>query len=177
MNRISFSPFPNLTTERFVLRQLTPEDDEKIFLLRSDKEINKYLDRPIAKIIEDARQFISKINTSFAKNESIYWAVSLKDNPKLIGTVCLWNISADGSNAEIGFELLPEFHGRGIMQEVLPAVIKFGFETMKINSISGEVDPLNMKSIKLMKKFGFIYKKRLENTEIYALQNRNSKKY
>ena len=148
MNRISFSPFPILATEHFVLRQLTPEDDNEIFFLRSDKEINKYLNRPIAKNTDDARKFIKKINTSISKNELIYWAVSFKDNSKLVGTVCLWNISTDGSNAEIGFELLTEFQGRGILQEVLPAVIKYVFETMNINFIAGEVDPLNMKSIK-----------------------------
>lgn len=171
MNRISFSSFPILVTERFALRQLTLEDDNEIFFLRSDNEVNKYLDRPTAKIIEDARQFINKINTSIAKNESIYWAVSLKDNPKLIGTVCLWNISDDGSNAEIGFELLPEFKGRGIMQEVIPVVINYAFGMMKLKSIDGQVDLDNVKSIKLMEKNGFTLREKLENTAIYSLHN------
>jgi len=101
----------------------------------------------------------------------------LKGQPNLIGTICLWNISDKGTKAEIGFELLPEFHRKGIMQEVLPMIIDYGLETMGLNFIDGEVDPKNRKSIKIMEKYGFIYQKRLENTEIYSLRNPNGKNF
>ena len=173
MHRINFIPFPYLTTERFILRQLTLSDGNEIFLLRSDKEINRYLDRPIAKTIDDAKQFIDKINESILKNELIYWAIAFKNQPNLIGTICLWNISDKGTKAEIGFELLPEFHGKGIMQEVLPMIIDYGLETMGLNFIDGEVDPKNLRSIKLMEKYGFVFNMRLKDMEIYSLQNSN----
>jgi len=174
MSKINFTPFPLLTTERLTLRQLTLEDDNEIFRLRSDESVNKFLDRPIAKTIDDAIQFINKINRSISKNELIYWAVTFKNHFKLIGTICLWNISDDCTNAEIGFELLPDHQGKGVMQAVLPIVIKYGFEIMKLNFIEGEVDPNNLKSIKLMEKNGFILQRRLKNTLIYSLQNPNS---
>ena len=175
MRKINFTPFPFLETEHFTLRQLTLKDENEIFVLRSDNEINRYLDRPLAKTVDDARQFIKKINDSIGKNESIFWAISFKNRPKLIGTICLWNISDDETNAEIGFELLPDYQGKGIIQEVLPKVIRYGFETMKLNSIDGEVDPNNIKSIKLMEKNGFVFNKRLKNTEIYSVQSYNIK--
>lgn len=171
MSKINFTPFPLLTTERLTLRQLTLEDDNEIFLLRSDRSVNKYLDRPIAKTVDDARQFINKINTGISKNELIYWAITFKNHPKLIGTICLWNISEDRTKAEIGFELLPEYQGMRIMQEVLLIVIQYGFETMKLCSIEGEVDPNNLKSLKLMEKNGFIFHKKLQDTVIYSLQH------
>lgn len=171
MQRIYFSQFPTLTSERLFLRQLTLEDANEIFRLRSDESVNKFLDRPIATTIDDANQFIYKINDSIAKNELIYWAITLKNYFTLIGTICLWNISEDHTKAEIGFELLPDHQGKGIMREVLPIVIKFGFEIMKLNFIKGEVDPNNLTSIKLMEKNGFISHKRLQNTVIYSLQN------
>ena len=174
MSKINFTPFPLLTTERLTLRQLTLEDDNEIFRLRSDESVNKFLDRPIAKTIDDAIQFINKINKSIRKNELIYWAVTFKNHFKLIGTICLWNISDDCTSAEIGFELLPDHQGKGVMQAVLPIVIKYGFEIMKLNFIEGEVDPNNLKSIKLMEKNGFILQRRLKNTLIYSLQNPNS---
>jgi len=70
--------------------------------------------------------------------------------------------------------LLPDHQGKGVMQAVLPIVIKYGFEIMKLNFIEGEVDPNNLKSIKLMEKNGFILQRRLKNTLIYSLQNPNS---
>jgi ribosomal-protein-alanine N-acetyltransferase len=166
---ISFTPFPKLTTERLTLQQLKTEDDIEILAIRSDERVSEYLDRPKAKTIDDARQFIDKINTSIAKNEAIYWAITFMSDPKLIGTICLWNISKEDSKAEIGFELLPEHQGKGIMQEVLPVVIEYGFEKMKLRVIEGEVHPKNLKSIKLMEKYGFIYNRKLKDMVVYSL--------
>ena len=41
---------------------------------------------------------------------------------------------------------------------------------MKLNVIEGEVDPGNIRSIKLMEKFGFEYADKLESTIIYSLK-------
>jgi len=171
MTEIRFTPFPTLTTERFVLRRLSIQDDNEIFAIRSDESVAKYLDRPIAKSIDEARQFIAKINSSIDNNESIYWVINFKNDSKFIGSICLWNISWEERKAEIGFELFPVHQGKGIMQEVLPVIIKYGFEKMKLNSVEGEVDPDNLKSIKLMIKNGFTYNRKLENTVVYSVVN------
>jgi Acetyltransferases, including N-acetylases of ribosomal proteins len=66
----------------------------------------------------------------------------------------LENFKRDAT-AEIGFELLPENHGKGIMQEVIPRVIQFGFEEMKLETIEAEVSPRNLKSVRLLEKNNF----------------------
>ena len=86
------APFPRLITDRLVLRQLEMQDDGEIFFLRSDETVNKFLVSPIAKSIQDARDFINKINENIANSESVYWAITVKGNNKLIGTICIWNI-------------------------------------------------------------------------------------
>ena len=166
----SFTPFPILTTEHYTLRQLSVWDENELFAIRSDIDVAEYLDRPLAKSIEEIRQFIEKINNSISKNESIYWVINYKDESKLIGSICLWNISWEESKAEIGFELLPEYQGKSIMQEVLPVIIKFAFENMKLLLIEGEVDADNLKSIALMVKNGFVYDRDLEYTVVYSLK-------
>jgi ribosomal-protein-alanine N-acetyltransferase len=171
LTHISFTPFPKLTTERLVLRQLKLEDDNEIFALRSDKQVNKYLDRPRTNTIEDARKFINKINEGVAHDEWIYWAITQKNSDKLIGTICLWKISQEHSKAEIGFELLPHYQGKGIMQEVLITIIRYGFKNMKLKLIEGDVSPHNSKSINLLKRNGFVYDRKLKNTAIYTLKN------
>jgi RimJ/RimL family protein N-acetyltransferase len=59
------------------------------------------------------------------------------------------------------------------MQEVLPMIIDYGLETMELSFIDGEVYPKNLRSIKLMEKYGFIFNMRLKDMEIYSLQNSN----
>src|ERR1700722_1400183 len=101
-------PFPTLETERLVLRQLDASDENEIFRLRSDEKVNEFLDRPKANTLDDAKRFIEKIAKGINNNENLYWAITLKNEKKLIGTICLWSFSLEKNSAEIGYELLPD---------------------------------------------------------------------
>ena len=71
MGNRNFKPFPVLKTERLTLRQLLSSDANEIFALRSDPNVNKYLDREQCKSIDDAKTFIQIINENIQKNDSI----------------------------------------------------------------------------------------------------------
>ena len=158
MTKKNFITFPEFNTCRLKLRQLKISDNEEIYEIRSDTDIAKYLDRPLCKSIEEADAFINKINNLITTNACFYWAVTLIDSDLLIGTICLWNFSDDNHSAEIGFELLKEWQGKGYMQESVSEVLEFGFTEIKLKQIIGEVDPGNIKSIKVLKKNNFILK-------------------
>src|SRR4051812_18500690 len=100
MLQLNFQPFPELITERLTLRQLTLKDASEICFLRSDEEVNKYLDRPRAQSIDDAIAFINQIEKGIANNESLYWAITMKNESKLVGTISLWNFSQEECKAE-----------------------------------------------------------------------------
>lgn len=154
LNR-SFTPFPILATERLTLRQLVINDEQEIFTLRSDSEINKYLDRQVSNTINDARNFINKVNENINKNDSLYWAIILGDRNILVGTICLFNFSEEKDKCEIGFELLTNFQGRGIMKEAAEKVIDYAFNTIKVQKIEAFLHRDNQRSIKLLEKFSF----------------------
>ena len=154
LNR-TFTPFPILKTGRLTLRQLAIHDEQEIFTLRSDNEINKYLDRKRAKTIDDARSFIDKISENINKNDSVYWAITFNDKNILIGTICLFGFSDENDKCEIGYELLTSFQGRGIMREALEKVIDYAFNTIKVKKIEAFFHRDNQSSIKLLEKFSF----------------------
>jgi [ribosomal protein S5]-alanine N-acetyltransferase len=178
--KLNFTPFPNLETSRLVLRQIKLEDENEIFILRSDVRVNEFLERERAGSIEDARNFINMINAKIRNNEIVMWAITMKNSSKLIGTIVYWNISKENSAAEIGYELNPDFQGKGIMQEVISKIIEFGFENMEIQIIEAYTTADNRKSIKLLEKNGFIIKpltenkEELKNTVVYTLPNKKS---
>src|SRR5689334_18436681 len=93
MLTLRFTPFPVLKTERLILRQLSIRDENEIFALRSDKQVNKYIDRTPSRTMEDARKFIDKIGEVVRQNEGIYWAITFHQKDKLVGTICLFNFS------------------------------------------------------------------------------------
>ena len=161
-----FTPFPVLKTERLILRQLSINDDKEIFALRSDKQVNKYLDRVPSASLEDARNFIHKIAEVVRKNEGIYWAISLADNKNLVGTICLFNFSYENDQAEIGYELLPVFQGQGIMQEAISKVISFGVDVIGLKAIEAYTHLENKNSSKLLGKYNFKQKENSDDNSI-----------
>lgn len=90
----NFNPFPSLTTESLTLRQINSEDEHEFHILKSDSQILRYLNSK-PKTFDESRYFLQKIKDGIVKNEWILWGITEKNNNKLIGTVCLWNISED----------------------------------------------------------------------------------
>lgn len=152
---MNFIPFPVLNTERLTLRQVGMNDAQEIFALRSDEEVNKYIDRARAQTIDDARAFIKMINEKIGNNESMYWAIMFTDSKQFVGTACLFSFSKEHRSCEIGYELLPEFQGQGLMQEAIQEVIDYGFNTIQLQTIEAVVNKDNQASINLLKKLPF----------------------
>ena len=155
MLNITFIPFPVLTTQRLTLRQLVANDEQAIFTLRSDTEINKFLDRKMADCLDDARQFINAVNDNADKNASIYWAITFSGKSELVGTICLFSFSDENDKCEIGYELLTNFQRQGIMQEAADKVIDYAFNTIGVRKIEAVFHRDNQRSIKLLEKFSF----------------------
>jgi ribosomal-protein-alanine N-acetyltransferase len=146
--------FPILKTERLILRKLSRNDSEEILQLRSNAEINKFLDRKPCKTLDDALNFIDGI----IENESdglFYWAITKTGEDKLIGTICLFDFSGDLKKSEIGYELLTEYSGRGIMIEAAKKVIGYAFETLGLKMIDALTHKHNRNSTKLLQKLNF----------------------
>jgi ribosomal-protein-alanine N-acetyltransferase len=175
MSNINFTLFPNLITERLTLRQISINDQQDIFTLRSDPEVNRYLDRQPTKTIEDAINFINKVTDNIKNNNSIYWVITLTKTRAFAGTICVFNFSNEESSCEIGYELMTKFQGQGIMKEAIELVIDYVFRTLKFQNIVAFTHHNNQNSTKILTKFNFI--KSLEtdkenpDVDIFTLTN------
>ncbi len=184
MLQLNFQPFPQLETERVLLRKMTDGDAQQILFMRSDPRVMKYIDKEPMQAIAEAEAFIRKINKDVDANEVIQWAITLKENPgRLIGTVCLWNIRKGHYRAEIGYALHPDFWRKGLMKEVLLKVIDFGFSAMGLHSIDANINPGNEASGAILESFGFVkeahfkedffFRGQFLDTIIYSLLEKN----
>lgn len=153
----NFSPFPELTTKRLFLRQMTLQDAPGIHALRSNVAVMQYINRPLSGSIEDAQAWIIVILEALAKNNGITWGMYLKDNPgEIVGTVGLWRIEPENYRAEIGYMLQPSLQGKGLMLEALQQVLDYGFRQIKLHSIEAHIDARNTASVALARKAGFV---------------------
>lgn len=163
----NFTPFPILESHRVLLRQPVTSDDVAYFRIRSNTEVNKYIGRKDYQHLEEAQQFIIRINNNIFENESILWTMALKDTQEIIGTICLWNLSIEENHAEIGYEMHPDYHGKGYIQEAIHVVLEYGFTKMKVQTIYGVPAIEHIKSIRLLEKFGFTRDYEAEKTMLY----------
>jgi len=149
--------FQSLSSKRLILRKPVQDDAKEIFNLRSNEQVNQYLDRETATSIEDAVTFIEKIRAVINKNEGCYWAICLKEkeNLTLVGTICYFDFSSEQATAEVGYELHPFYQHRGIMQEALTAVLHYGFQVLQLKSITAFPSADNVPSIRLLERNGF----------------------
>lgn len=157
MLELNFVPFPEIETDRLLLRRMKKEDAPEFLFLRSNDDVMRYIGRNKMKTIEEAEGFIEKINGSIDNRESIMWTVTLKDEPAtMIGTICLWNIQQDHMRSEIGYILHPQYWNRGMMKEAVLAVVDYGFSQIKLHSIEGRINPDNAVSGYVLEKTGFV---------------------
>ena len=151
---MQFKDVKEIQTDRLTLRILNSKDVAIVFALRSNEEVIQYITRAplnFAEAENKTQELVNYINN----NESISWIINLKDQAVQIGSICLWNFSTDRKTAEVGYDLLPEYHNKGIMSEALQCVVRFGFNTLKLEVIEAFTSKHNKGSIALLEKNDF----------------------
>ncbi|AZB11851.1 N-acetyltransferase [Chryseobacterium sp. G0162] len=144
-----------LETERLVLKEIHEGHIEDILRIRSNEIINQYVKRNSPKTNYDALEFILHIKRKTQNKEIVFWGISYKDTPNLIGTICLWKFSEDRKTAEVGYELLPEYHRKGLMSEALNAVLNYGYNELQLLEVLAITSRFNENSKQLLLKYHF----------------------
>ena len=178
---MNFKPFPEIKTERLLLRKLQASDCEVILFLRTDKDVTKFIERPEhrkTKTLSQAIELIKEFDSYIERNSSISWGITLKHEPSIIGTICLWNFTQNDKVAEVGYDLDPRYQNKGLMSEALKAIVAFGFYELKLEKIEAFTHAENLPSTQLLDTQGFIHnmgRKDLDNTSniIFELGNPN----
>lgn len=179
MLTIKIGPFPVLSTERLVLREVMPEDADDVLELRSNDEVLRYLGRPKMYTIAEAQRYISLLRDGVAGNQAITWAISRAGDAALIGTIGFWRIEKENHRAEIGYALHPGHWRKGYLSEAMEPVLRFGFDVLKLHSIEARVHPENEASAGLLRKHGFVqeayfkesflFEGKFEDSVVYSL--------
>lgn len=153
--QFKFTVFPPLETKRFILRKGRMNDGQDILRLYSNENVVKYLPLPLFASIEDAIDEINWYEKIFKEQTGLRWVIEEIQTNKVIGTCGYLNYEKEHNRIEIGYDLNPDYWGKGVMQEALSAIIHFAFTSMGINKIEAKIEPENTASIKLLEKLNF----------------------
>ena len=156
MLNIDFNPFPVLPTERLLLRRVGHNDANEIYFLRSDKEVMKYIGKPLASSLQEISDYINQFETDLENKDGIAWAITYKNDPRMVGIIAYRKLIKEHHRGEIGYGLHPDHQGKGVMQEALDRVVRYGFDVLGIHSVEANVDKENLASIRLLERNSFV---------------------
>ncbi len=157
--------FPLIKTERLLLRQFTDNDLENVFTGLSDPNVIRYYGVNY-KTLEDTKLQIKYFADLEQNDIGIWWAVCAVNNQTFYGAIGLNNLMKQHKKAEIGFWLLPDFWGTGIMSEAVPLVCDYGFSHFGLHRIEAIVETKNTNSKKIMEKMQFTHEGTMKDAEI-----------
>ncbi len=137
-----------IETPRLRLRRFNLDDWSAVYAYASDPVLMTYMEEgPLTK--EQTQAFVQ----ANSGDEARTFAVTLKLDNTVIGHMPFHPWFAPRTY-EIGWVLQKAYHGRGYASEAALALLKYGFEELKLHRIIATCQPENVLSYRVMEKIG-----------------------
>ena len=155
-----------LETERLLLRPFNDNDAERLFACCQNPELGNNAGWKPHDSLEESEEVLQ----SFFMKQVDTWAIILKENNLLIGSIGLIeDPKRENKNVRmIGYWLDKEYWHKGYMAEASEKVIDYGFNELNLSLITAHCYPHNQRSKGVLKRSGFVYEGILHQAEITA---------
>lgn len=153
-------------TNRLVISKLKKNDASFFLELVNSPNWLKYIGDRNIKTVKDAKEYLKNGTIKSYKEHGFgFYKLQLKEeNLKTIGTCGL--VKRDQlDDVDIGFAMLPDYEGKGFGYEASEAVLRLAKEKFNLKKIVAITLPTNQNSIKLLKKLGLSFKKKVKPFE------------
>lgn len=171
--------YPELKNESFTVKGMTAENSADFLKLRTNPDVMRYIDRPAIYTESEAKAMIERGNLLFKEQQMLSMGIFVEEGKKLIGTVGFYRMDLPNYRAEIGYMLLPNYWRKGIVSAAITSLLNYGFDEMQLHSVEANINPANVASRAILKKFGFqkeayfrenyYFNGRFIDSEIYCL--------
>lgn len=143
-----------LESERLTLTMYTLDDADGLYAYASNPNVGPHAGWAPHKDVEESREII---RTLFMPCEA--WAIRLKENGRLIGTISLEpdKYRPDSNSREMGYSLAEDQWRKGIMTEAAKCVLDFAFGEMGLDQVGICTSLVNKRSQRVIEKCGFKY--------------------
>lgn len=155
-----------LITERLHLREFVVDDWRAVLAYQSDPRYLRFYEQT-GQTEQGARDFVAMFLAQQQAQPRIKFqlAVTLKSTGELIGN-CGVRLKAPGAHeADLGYELNPEFWRYGYASEAARAMVEFGFTELGVHRIWSWCIADNVASARVLEKLGMRQEGRLRENE------------
>ena len=153
-------PFPSLSTRRLQLREIVASDAPALLAIHSDREAMKWFGTdPLADLAAAEQVIAGFANMRTLPSPGVRWGIvhaAPGRGGALLGTCGVFRWNRGWRTCLTGYELARHAQGQGYMAEALRAVYAWAFETMGVERIEAQVHPLNVASLALLGRLGFV---------------------
>ncbi|GAB3800804.1 GNAT family N-acetyltransferase [Virgibacillus kimchii] len=150
-----FTEIPVLETDHFTLRGVTEKDVPALFLFLRDKETMKFITPHPVRTEAEAGNTIRGYLQNYQEQKEIPWVIIDKKTDRLIGQFRFHSLNLWHKKAEMNVVIGKEYQSTGVMTELMEKVLEFGFKTLDLNRIVGDIFAGNERSRKLLENYGF----------------------
>ena len=157
-----------ITTERLVLREFGEDDWRAVLDYQRDPLYLRYY--PWEDRIEaDARDFVQLFRGWQLElpRRRFQLAIILREGDRLIGNCGIRRKLDNDWEAELGYELSPQYWGHGYATEAARAMVDFGFRELGLQRISSWCIADNVASARVLERLGFLKEGKLRGNEFF----------
>jgi RimJ/RimL family protein N-acetyltransferase len=144
-----------LETQRLIMRDFRDDDWPTVAAYWADPRYQRYYPEN-QRHEETVRALIGRFVAAQAEQPRQRWQLALvtRDGGRLIGNCGIRVNDPDLREANIGYELNPEFWGQGYASEAARAILRFGFEELGLHRVWAECVADNAGSVRVLEKLG-----------------------
>ena len=156
---------PILETDRLTIPPWTLDDLDAAFALHGDPVVMRYVGdgQPFLNV-DRTRAFLERTIGRYPETPGLgLWAVVERATSSVIGCALLQPVAETGKSerdVEVGYYLAQSAWGKGYATEIDRALVRYGFETLRLPRIIGLVYPANPPSRRVLEKAGLHYERR-----------------
>lgn len=176
-----------LETERLILRRFKITDADDMFEnYASNDNVTKYMTWETHKDIDATKEYLQSLTKSYSNSKFFDWAIELKSENKVIGSIGAKKPDENLSKIEIGYCIGEKWWNHGIVTEALKEIIRFLFEEVDVNRIEAYHDIRNPASGRVMQKCGmkfegvlrqaYLFKNGVADVYVYSILKSDIKK-
>jgi RimJ/RimL family protein N-acetyltransferase len=154
-------PLPVLETPRLLLRPHRPEDAAELIAQLSVKEVaDGTLNVPHPYPPERATEFIAEQPLRHASGKGIAWAITWREDGRLIGGVG-FALTRAHRRGELGYWVARPEWGKGIATEASRAAVEYAFSVLELHRVDAHHYVENPASGAVMRRLGMQYEGRV----------------
>ncbi|MDZ3826813.1 GNAT family N-acetyltransferase [Pseudomonas monsensis] len=156
--------FPEFFLPRCTLRRIHRRDVDAIFAGLSNPQVVACYGVSYDSL-EATDEQMRWYDALLEERKGIWWGIAQPGQDELVGACGFNDWSHADRSLEIGYWLMPEYWGQGLMQACLPTIIRFALGTLGVHRIHADVEPENPASSRLLERLGFVFEGTLRELE------------